>query len=151
MGEAAIDPVAIRGTYVRDNIDTGLTKSLNAPSGNQGVWVGHANNNTTDAGGNDGISAWGSLAVMSAWFERNIHCGIGGDTLELAKSMNLGMRATEGIMPSLGDDLAIMHDDAAHTRIRCYASRTPTSKLEGMVHVVFVYQRCGGHENSTEA
>ena len=151
MGEAAIDPLAFLGTHVRDYVNTCLTQTFNAPSRNQWIRVGHTDDHALDTGSNDGIGAWRCLAVMGAWFERNVHRGIGGDALELAKRMCLGMRTAKSIMPSFGNDPVLMHDDASNTRVWRYASGAPSRKLEGMVHIVFVCQRCGGHVNSTEA
>src|SRR5207237_10146568 len=83
-----------------------------------GIGILQSRNDARDAGRNHGVGAWRRLAMVRAWFERDIERRAASRLAGPAQGFDFGVRPAARLRPAAADNFAVFNDDRANRRIR---------------------------------
>jgi hypothetical protein len=118
------------------HLDVRGAELLHAEAFDVRVRIATADDDLRDLRREDRFRAGRRAAVVVAGLERDVECAALRFVARRLERRDLGVVAAGGLMMTRGDELAVLHDDGAHVRIR----RRPTVARvdEGDVHPLLV-------------
>jgi hypothetical protein len=146
--ETTIHLARFIGQYTELNLNTRCTQPRQTLPCHQRVRVFNGNHYARYTGGDERISARRCTTVMTTRLERDIHCGsayIHTLLLGMMQRMRLRMGEACGLGMSLGQDIALAHDDAAHPGIGGRAIERLGGLRQGSAHAIGIVENFHGN------
>ena len=142
--KSLVQPYAFLGHNTLNHFNSGLAQHVHTSSGHK--WIGvrrtHHHPAYTDVG--QQLGAWWCLAIVRAWLQRNIDCGLRQEcAVSLAHRghcIHLGMRATVTAVIAFADNPPAGGNYCAHHRVGRHKAEPVSCKLQGPAHIGFIYR-----------
>lgn len=115
--------------------DAGAAEPLDAAAVDMRSGVGRGHDDASDSRVNQRIGAGGSLTMMAAGFERDVHGRVGGNFRELLEGIDLGVGTAELLVAALGEHVEVaVNNDRPDGRIRLDVTASRGGQLESPTH-----------------
>ena len=129
--------------------DTGSQKFFDALTGNERIKIAQANDHSTNPMLDNGIGTRRLMAVVTTRFQRHIHSStlaIGTTSNSILKSISFGMQVAITLVITLGNHLAITHNECPHKRIGIHCTLSLLGQCHGFSHQ---HNIVGSYHNSS--